>query len=155
MGCQLAQINVGVLLEPLDTPPMAGFVSRLAQVNAVADISPGFVWRLQTEQGDATAVRAFDDDRVIVNMSVWESLEALRAFVYTQSEHRDALRRRRAWFEPAREAHAALWWVDAGQIPSVAEGEERLTHLREHGPTAHAFTFRSAFPAPAPSSLHS
>jgi heme-degrading monooxygenase HmoA len=149
-GWHLAQVNIGLPREPLDTPLLADFVAALAPVNAVADASPGFVWRLQTEDGDATAIRAFGDDRLIVNMSVWESLEALRAFVYGD-DHAAVLRRRREWFERLGEPETALWWVPAGTIPAIADAEERLAHLRVQGPTPHAFTLRE--PVAAPRSL--
>src|SRR5215510_773225 len=94
----LAQVNVARMLEPLDSPRMAGFVARLDEINALADRSPGFVWRLQTEAGNATDLRPFDDDRILLNMSVWETIEALRAYVY-ESAHREVLRERHSWFE--------------------------------------------------------
>ncbi|MGZ8635835.1 MAG: DUF3291 domain-containing protein [Actinomycetota bacterium] len=144
---QLAQVNVAVLRAPLDAPELAGFVELLDPVNALADRSPGFVWRLQTEDGDATAIRAFDDERVIVNMSVWDSIESLGGFVFA-SRHFDALRRRREWFEKMRTAYAALWWVPAGTIPTVEDAKRRLDLLERLGPTPEAFTFRSPFPAP-------
>jgi heme-degrading monooxygenase HmoA len=117
----------------------------LEPVNALADAAPGFVWRLQTEDGDATAIRPFEDDRLIVNLSTWESVEALAAFVYS-GPHRAIMVRRREFFAPMREAFQVLWWsVD---IPTVAEAVVRLDHLRAHGPTPRAFTFRKPFPAP-------
>ncbi len=137
----LAQLNVGRLLAPLDTPQLAGFVAALDPINALADAAPGFVWRLQTEDGNATALRMFDDDWLILNMSVWESREALHAFVY-DSDHVAVMRRRREWFTRMAEAYLALWWVPAGTRPTVPDAEERLTHLREHGPSPRAFTFR-------------
>lgn len=124
------------------------FVERLEPVNAAADASPGFLWRLQTDEGDATGVRGFGDDRLIVNMSVWVSLEALRAFVYSEPAHVSVLRRRREWFEGFAEAFLVLWWVPAGHRPTVAEAEERLVLLRAVGPSSDAFTLRSSFPAP-------
>ena len=148
MAVHLAQINVGRLLAPIDAPETAAFAEALDPVNALADASPGFVWRLQTKDGNATAVRAFEDDTILVNLSVWESLEALNEFVY-RSLHTSVLRRRREWFEKADEPIAALWWVPAGDIPTVAEGVTRLAHLRAHGPTAVAFTFRHVFPPAA------
>jgi hypothetical protein len=118
-------------------------VAALDRINALADRHAGFVWRLQTDEGNATAIRAFDDDRLIINMSVWESLEELSDFVY-RSGHIEVLRRRREWFAPIK-PHTALWWVPAGHIPSLAEAEARLGLLREHGPTPAAFTFTSPF----------
>lgn len=147
----LAQVNIGVPVAPLDSAQLAGFVAALEPVNALADAAPGFVWRLQTEDGDATAVRVFNDDRLIVNMSVWASMEHLADFVYRNPEHVAVLRRRKEWFEHMAEAHQVLWWVPAGHRPSVAEAEERLTILRQRGPCPDAFTFRSPFPAPGAS----
>lgn len=147
MAYHVAQINVSRPVEPLDSPRLADFVAGLDPVNALADDAPGFVWRLQTEDGNATAVRVFDDDMLIVNMSVWESVEALGEFVY-RSAHTDVMRRRREWFVPMRESMTALWWVPAGTVPTVADGERRLRHLRAHGPTPAAFTFRAPFPSP-------
>ena len=144
---QLAQVNVGRPIAPLTDPALAGFVAALEPVNALADAAPGFVWRLQTEDGDATAVRVFDDDALIVNMSVWESLPAFSEFVF-HGPHVEVMRRRREWFVPMREAITALWWVPAGHRPSVAEAEARLLALRAHGPTPYAFTLRQPFPPP-------
>lgn len=144
----LAQVNIALPLAPLDSSLLAEFMERLDPVNAVADASPGFVWRMQTEDGNATAVRAFGDDRLIVNMSLWESMEALRGFVYRNRAHLDVMRRRKEWFAQLAEAHMVLWWVAAGDLPSVAEAEARLTDLREHGPTPRAFTFRASYPPP-------
>ncbi len=144
----LAQVNLATLRAPLDSPELAGFVAQLEPVNALADQSPGFVWRLQTEDGDATAIRPFEDDRVIVNLSVWASLEALRSFVYA-SRHLDVMRQRRAWFHRMPDPFMALWWVPAGTIPTVAEAKDRLELLARRGPSAAAFTFRAPFPEPA------
>jgi hypothetical protein len=141
---QLAQVNIALLKAPLDTPLLADFVEALEPINALADRSPGFVWRLQTEDGDATAIRVFEDDRIIVNMSVWESIEALTGFVY-RSGHVDVMRRRREWFERMAEAYVCLWWVPAGHIPSVEEAVERLRFLRRYGPSPRAFTIRTRF----------
>jgi heme-degrading monooxygenase HmoA len=146
---QLAQVNVAVLRAPLDTAELAGFVELLAPINALADRSPGFVWRLQTEDGDATAVRAFDDDRMLVNLSVWESLEALRDFVFA-SRHLDAMRRRREWFHRLAIPYLALWWVPAGTVPTVAEAKRRLELVQRQGPGPDAFTFREPSPPPGP-----
>ena len=144
-GHHLAQVNVALPLESLDSPRLAAFVDALAPVNAVADASPGFVWRLQTDAGDATAIRAFGDDRLVVNMSVWESVEALRGFAYGEA-HAAVLRRRREWFTRLGEPETALWWVPAGTLPTVADAEKRLAALRADGPTPRAFTLRTVFP---------
>jgi hypothetical protein len=144
---QLAEINVGRLIAPYGSPPVAEFVASLPQINALADTQPGFVWRLTGEGDDATDIQAFDDPMVAMNLSVWDSLEALAAFVY-RSEHRDFMRRRREWFEPPAEAYMALWWVPAGHRPTPAEGVARLEALRRDGPTSFAFSFRQPHPAP-------
>lgn len=141
----LAQLNIALPVAPLDGPELAGFMAGLDPVNALAEAAPGFVWRLQTEDGDATAIRPFDDDRMLVNLTAWESVEALAAFVYS-GEHRGYLRQRRDWFVTPRETHQVLWWSE--EIPELAEALTRLDHLRAHGSTAHAFTFRQPFPAP-------
>jgi hypothetical protein len=138
---ELAQVNIGLPRAPLESAQLADFVTALDPINAIADSSPGFVWRLQTDDGDATAVRGFGDERLIINMSVWASLEALGDFVF-RSAHVEMMRRRREWFEPMAETYTALWWVPAGHRPSVAEAEERLDMLRRHGPGPGAFTFR-------------
>jgi hypothetical protein len=152
MDYVLAQVNIGRLLAPLDSPALAGFVAALDPVNAAADAAPGFVWRLRTEDGNATAIRAFEWDAagsagVLVNMSVWESVEALAAFVYSGT-HRRIMRRRRAWFERMTEAYTAMWWIPRGTVPDTGEAEARVRHLRAYGPTPHAFTLRTHFPPP-------
>ena len=152
MSHVLAQVNIARLRAPLESPALADFVAALDPVNAAADAAPGFVWRLQTEDGNATSVRAFEWDAagsagVIVNMSVWESAEALGAFVYSDV-HRRVLRRRREWFEQITEAYTALWWIRRGTTPATAEAEDRVRYLRAHGPTPRAFTLRSHFPPP-------
>jgi hypothetical protein len=143
----LAQVNVSRLIAPIDAPETAAFVAALAPVNARADRAAGFVWRFQTDEGNATAVRAFDDPLVIVNLSVWESIGALEAFAYRDEGHRAVLRRRREWFERHLESHTALWWIPAGTTPTVDEAVARLAHLRAHGPSERAFTFRDRFGA--------
>ncbi len=141
---QIAQLNIALPLEPLDSPALAEFVAALEPVNALADSSPGFVWRLQDETGDATSIRAFEDERLIVNMSVWESIEALWAFVH-EGGHLAVMRRRREWFTRIAESHLCLWWVPSGELPTVEQARERLEHLQEHGPSPHAFTFKQRF----------
>lgn len=143
----IAQVNVAVPRAPLDSPTLAGFVDMLEPINALADGAPGFVWRLQTSEGDATGVRAFDDDRIIVNLSVWASIEALADYVFA-SRHAEVLRRRREWFEQMAEAHLALWWIQAGTTPTVEEAERRLGLLRDRGHSPEAFTLRERFPPP-------
>jgi hypothetical protein len=145
---ELAQANVARARASIDSPVMAEFVALLEPINAIADASPGFVWRLQSDQGDATSIRVFDDDELLVNLSVWSSVEALRAFVY-QTRHLEVFQRRKEWFHRIAEAHLALWWIPAGSIPTVADAEERITNMRVHGSTPHAFTLTDPFPSPA------
>jgi hypothetical protein len=143
----LAQLNIARMLAPLDAEQMAGFVGALDPINALADAAPGFVWRLQTEDGDATAIRPYGDDMMIVNLTVWESIEALADFAY-RSDHRAVMVQRRKWFERMAQAFLVLWWVPAGHRPPVAEAKERLELLRREGPSPEAFTFRKPFPPP-------
>ena len=142
MAWHLAQLNVARLRAPLDDPLIADFVDNLERVNALGEHSPGYVWRLQTDEGDATAVRAFDDPLVILNLTVWTSVEALAEFAY-RSGHVEFLRRKREWFERAVDAHLVMWWVPAGHRPTVEEALDRLEDLRSNGASARAFTFRS------------
>lgn len=144
----LAQLNVARMLYPADDPRIAGFFAAIDDVNAQADQAPGFVWRLQDESGNATEVDVFGDPMLIVNLSVWESVDALRAFAYRQTDHRAVFRRRMEWFEKMTEAHLVLWWVPAGEIPTPEEARKRLEHLRSHGPGPEGFTFSSVQPAP-------
>ncbi|MCX4988476.1 MULTISPECIES: DUF3291 domain-containing protein [unclassified Streptomyces] len=146
---ELAQVNIGRLKAPLDSPLLKDFVEALDPVNAVADAADGFVWRLQSDSGNATDVPVLGDEWLIINMSTWRDTDALTAFMY-QGQHRELLARRREWFERLEEAMAVLWWVPAGHRPTVAEAESRLLRLREHGPTQHAFTLRTTFPPLAP-----
>jgi hypothetical protein len=146
-GWHIAQVNIALPREPLDTPALAGFVALLEPVNALADTAPGFVWRLQDDSGDATSIQAFDDERLIINMSVWESIDALWRFVY-DGRHLEVMRRRREWMTKLAEIHLALWWVPAGHLPGTEEARERLDHLRAHGPSPHAFSFKQRYPAP-------
>lgn len=147
-GYHLAQINIARMLAPLDHPSMAEFMGRLDEINALAEASPGFVWRLETDEGNATALRPYDDDWIIVNMSVWESPEALMEFTY-RSRHNQIMQKRRNWFEPHANSYFVMWWTPAGHVPTVQEAKARLEHLEQKGETAHAFTFRHPFPRPA------
>ena len=141
----LAQINIGRMKAPLNDPSMAGFMSRLADLNALADRSKGFVWRLQGDEGNNTYLRPYEDERIIVNMSVWESIDDLHAYVYS-TEHAEILKQRRDWFEKFDGVIMALWWIPAGHLPSVDEAKQRLASLERYGPTPFAFTFKTAFP---------
>jgi len=143
----LAQLNVGIIKAPLESPVMADFVNNLDRINALAEASLGFVWRLQTEEGNATALRPTEDENFLVNMSVWEDADSLSQFVF-KSAHVEIMRRRREWFERMVEAYLVLWWVPKGHVPTVDEALAKLARLREHGPSPEAFTFRTAFPPP-------
>ena len=138
----LAQVNIARLHTPLDRPELADFVARQDELNALADRSPGFVWRLQGHEG---YVRPYEDRRILFNLSVWEGVEPLRDYVYG-SAHVEVVRRRREWFSKLGRVHAALWWVRYGHRPSIDEATERLTHLETYGPTPHAFSFQATFP---------
>ncbi len=142
----IAQVNIGRIRAPLDDALMAGFVARLDEINALADRSPAFVWRLQTPAGNATYLRPYDDDRILLNMSVWETIEALRRFIYGTA-HVELLRQRHEWFEKFTGAYAALWWTPAGHRPGIDEARKRLAYLDAHGPTQFAFTLKAVFEA--------
>ncbi|MEM7082145.1 MAG: DUF3291 domain-containing protein [Pseudomonadota bacterium] len=144
----LAQLNIAQLVAPLDSLQLKGFVDQLEGINALADNAPGFVWRLQTEEGDATGIDAFGDD-IIVNLSVWENAEALRAFVYGVA-HRDVMRGRRQWFKKMEAAHLVMWWIKKGDLPTVEDARDRLDHLRAQGHSARAFDFRHLYPIAQP-----
>lgn len=141
----LAQINIAAMLAPLDSPIMEGFVSRLNEINSLGEQTPGFVWLLKSDDGqDATAIRPFEDDRIIVNMTVWESIEALYQFAY-YSNHVEVYRKRTDWFEKMSIPTVTLWWIPAGHIPTVEEAKERLAYIEQHGATPYAFTFKQRF----------
>jgi hypothetical protein len=143
---QLAQLNIATMKESKESPIMADFVANLDRIYAIAESSPGFVWRLKDEEEEAAGMRLFGEG-ILINMSVWENIQALRDFVF-KSAHLEVLRRRREWFEKMSEAYTVLWWTPAGQHPTVLEAKERLMQLRQYGPTTHAFTFREAFADP-------
>ena len=141
----LAQVNIATLRAPLDHPSIRGFADRLEEINALADGAPGFVWRLQTEAGDATALRPYDDERVLVNLTVWQSVQALQQFVY-RSDHVQLLRQRAQWFHRPTTAIYALWWIEAGTLPSVDDAKRRLERLQAVGDSPEAFSFARLFP---------
>jgi len=143
----IAQMNVGTALYPLDDPRIAEFMNNLDAVNALAEQSPGYVWRLKSDSGNATDIKVSDDPLFIVNMSVWQSVEALFDFVYKTS-HQGVMAKRRQWFERPAGQYLVLWWVPAGHQPTPQEGLDRLRELNRHGPTPAAFTFRAKFPPP-------
>jgi heme-degrading monooxygenase HmoA len=141
----LAELNIAQMKgENIDAPIMASFVAQLDEINALAESSTGFVWRLKDDTGDATNIKAFDDPRVIVNMSVWESLEALEAYVFS-GRHMEVMKNRREWFNRMATMHMVLWWVPAGHKPTTEEAKERLEYLQKNGASKHAFSFRQKF----------
>lgn len=140
----IAQLNIALMRAPLDSPIMADFVAWLEPVNAIADSAPGFVWRLQTESGDATSIRAFDNEYLLVNMSVWRSVDDLYQYVY-KSDHAQVFRRRKEWFEIMEQSATVLWWIPNGHVPTVDEAKAKLELLRKNGPTPQAFTFKQRF----------
>lgn len=147
-GWHLAQVNIARALAPLDSPVMAGFVARIAEINALAESSPGYVWRFQDDTGNALYVRPYADPAMLFNLSVWQTPDHLKAYVY-RSAHLELMRQKQQWFEHSDEAILALWWIRAGTLPSVDEAKARLEHLRRHGPSAQAFGFREILPPPA------
>src|ERR1700682_3598181 len=140
----LAQLNVARLRAPMDDPIIDDFRMNLARINSLAEVSPGDVWRLQDESGHATGSKPFGDELEIINLTVWESIDALADFTY-RSGHVELLRRRREFFEAPAQPILCLWWIPESTIPTVEEAIARLEHLRAHGPTPTAFTFRQRF----------
>jgi hypothetical protein len=143
----VAQYNIAKLVAPLDSPQLADFMAVLDPLNTLADRYPGFVWRHQTEDGNSTSIRVRDDPMILINFSVWESIEQLHEYTY-RTAHTAIFVRRREFFHHLDVPYLVLWWVPAGHEPSVEEAEERLTHLQENGPSAYAFGFKSRYPAP-------
>ena len=141
---KLAQLNIALAKYALDAPEIKDFVDNLDLVNGIAESSEGFVWRLKDESGDATNIKAFDDPNMIVNMSVWDSVDSLKNFMF-RTHHRDFMRRKNEWFHRLAEDTYVLWWVEDEHIPSLDEAIERLDHLREVGDTPYAFTFKTNF----------
>ena len=145
-GYELAQLNVAQMRLPMEDPGMADFVDNLDRINTLAESSPGFVWRLQDETGNATDFRPFGDD-MLVNISVWEDAESLRAFVF-DTAHKEIMKRRAEWFDRMEMPYVVLWWVPAGHQPTEQEAGEKLELLRSQGPGPEAFNFRELFPSP-------
>ncbi|MFA9421239.1 MAG: DUF3291 domain-containing protein [Gammaproteobacteria bacterium] len=143
---QLAQLNIAKMKYPIDSPELADFVGNLDNINALADDSPGFIWRLQTDAGDATGIDFFGDD-TLVNMSIWKDVESLHSYVY-RSAHNKIMSRRKEWFHRVDKAYTVLWWIVAGTIPLLEEAKDKLELLKSQGPTAEAFSIKHAFPAP-------
>lgn len=140
----LAQINIAHAIAPMESDVMEGFVSRIDEINALADKADGFVWRLQEEAGNATGIQAYDDPNVVVNISVWQSLDYLKNFVY-QTAHRELIKDRGLWFKQNMLSHLALWWIPEGCLPSLEEAKSKLILLDTMGPSADAFTFAKPF----------
>ena len=145
----LAQVNVAQAKADMDSDLMQGFVSRLDEINTLAESAEGFIWRLQEDSGSATAIRVFDDPLLLINMSVWANLEALKHYVY-KSLHVELIKDREVWFNKMGESHQALWWIPSGHIPSTEEARNKLEYLRKNGPSADAFTFAKPYPTPMP-----
>lgn len=144
----LAQINIALMKAPLDNPIMAEFADALDKINKVAETSPGFVWRLKTTSGNATNIRAYSDPKMLINISVWRSVQQLKVYVY-QSLHRDFFVRRRKWFEKYQGEHFAMWWIPAEHLPTVKEGKAKLEYLSIHGDSPQSFTFAEPYPPPS------
>lgn len=145
----LAQLNIGEILYAIDDPRMAGFADRLGEVNALADSSDGFVWRLVDDDPTydaATELRMPGDEDMLVNMSVWTGFEPLYQYVYS-TVHAQIMRERREWFKPLKRRHLVLWWVEPGVIPTLEDAADRLSHLETHGATPFAFDFAKPFQA--------
>lgn len=147
MEFHLAQVNIARMRAPLEDPLMAGFTSRIEAINALADASPGFVWRLHSEAGDATYLRPYQDQSILFNLSVWQSLDALKQYVYN-SEHLALLKAKTQWFSKLDRPHLALWWVAQGHLPTVDEALQRLDWIQTRGPSPQAFSFARAYPHP-------
>lgn len=143
----LAQINIAQLIAPIDSPLLADFVGDLDRINTIAENSKGFVWRLKDESGNATSFNPFDDSSLIVNISVWESVEDLKNFVY-YSGHIEVFIKRAKWFEKMKTAHMALWWIEAGKNPTAEEARNKLLELDRNGDTDSSFSFKKIVEKP-------
>lgn len=148
MAWHLAQVNVGRFRKPVEDPANADFVNALDHVNALAEASPGFIWRLTGEGNNATDIRPYEDPHMAINLSVWENIDQLAAFVYRNMDHRGVMRRRREWFEEMK-VYMALWWIPAGTLPTVEDAKAKLALLEKLGPTLEAFTFKQPFAPPS------
>jgi hypothetical protein len=144
----LAQFNVARLAAPVDAPQSSEFREALDRINALAEAAPGFIWRATGAGFDSEKPAEDIDPMILANLSVWTSVEALAAFAY-RTGHGHFVKHRRLWFEPATRAYQAMWWITAGTLPDRLDAFARLDHLTVNGPTAHAFDFRTRFPAPA------
>lgn len=149
MHYQLAQINVAHMLgENIDSPIMQEFVANLDRINSIAEASQGFIWRyVDADSNDATSANPFNDEKIIINISVWEDIESLKKFVY-QSAHLEFLQRKKEWFTKFKSNHLAMWWIPAGEFPSVDEAVAKLNELQTEGASERVFDFRKPFPKP-------
>jgi hypothetical protein len=145
----IAQVNIAQAKADMASDLMQGFVSRLDEINTLADCADGFIWRLKEDSGSATAIRVFDDPLLLINMSVWANLDALKHYVY-KSLHVELIKDRDAWFNKLGQSHQALWWIPVGHIPNVEEAQKKLEYIRKHGPSAEAFTFAKPYSTPMP-----
>jgi len=144
---ELAQLNIAQLVAPLELPTLKDFVDNLERINRLAEAAPGYLWRFQTEDGNATALRPFGED-CLVNFSVWKDIESLHDYVY-RSAHAEIKRRRKEWFHTLREVYTVLWWIPQGHRPTISEAKEELQRLRDKGSTPAAFTFKKPFRFPS------
>jgi len=142
----LAQLNIATAKYDLDAPEIKEFIDNLDPINAIADKSEGFIWRLQDESGDATSIQAFDDPRTIVNMSVWTSVDSLKNFMF-KTHHKDFFKRKSEWFNKSAKDTYVLWWIPEGTTPTLEEAVAKLNYLQQHGETPEAFTFKKTFSA--------
>ena len=141
---QLAQVNIGRAKGPMDAAVMKEFSDNLEPINQIAESSPGFIWRLKDDSGNATDIQPFDDPDIIINMSVWESIDDLKNFMF-KTHHIDFLKRKKEWFYTMTEASYALWWVPHGHQPDIDEAKSRLLHLQQNGESSHAFSFKKIY----------
>ena len=140
----LAQVNIGKILAPMDSPQMSEFKNNLDRINALAEASEGFIWRLKDDNNNATSIKVFEDDFMLINMSVWKDIDVLYKYVY-ESAHMEYLKNRKAWFEKLADKYMALWWIPESHIPTPLEAIERINHIRQFGETAFAFGFKKRF----------
>ena len=145
---QLAQINIGRIKGAgIDDPIMKEFVDNLDAINRLAETSAGFIWRLKSDDNNATSFNPYNDEQVIINISVWENIESLENYVF-KTLHADFLRRRKEWFQKFGKVTTAMWWIREGEFPSVEEAVDKLARLQQEGPTSSIFDFKSKFPPP-------
>ena len=142
MTKKLAEINIGLLKAPIDHPSTSEFADNLDRINRIAESSPGFIWRLKDESNNATSFNPYNNELIIINISVWQSAEHLKDFVF-RSDHTNFLKRKKEWFEKLDPPYMAMWWIENDHMPDALEGKKRLDHLAAHGPSEYAFDFRT------------